>query len=383
MTDGPLSGLRILEFAGLGPAPFCAMMFADHGADVIRIDRLTAQADRFGVDPQADFVNRTRRSIAVDLKNPEGIAVLRALIRSADGIIEGFRPGVMERLGLGPDPLLVDNPRLVFGRMTGWGQTGPFGSSAGHDLNYVALSGALHGIGHAGGRPVPPLNLVGDYGGGAMMLAFGMLAALRHARNTGEGQVVDAAMIKGAAVLTTAIHAFHAVGDWIDQRGANILDSGAPFYDSYETADGRYVSIAPIEPVFYQKLLELLGEGEDPILKRQYDKTLWPVQRARLAAIFKARTRDEWDALLGGSDACYAPVLTLGEAADHPQNVAVDAFIEVDGYKQPAPAPVYSRTPTMRPVPLALGADTTREILSVAGFDDAAITILLEGQVVA
>ncbi|MDR7155731.1 alpha-methylacyl-CoA racemase [Sphingobium xenophagum] len=382
MTGGPLSGLRILEFAGMGPGPFCAMMLADHGAEVIRIDRPFSHQDRFGVDPRSDFTNRSRRSIVIDLKMSEGVALVRTLVRSAHGVIEGFRPGVMERLGLGPDTLLAENPRLVYGRMTGWGQTGPLAPCVGHDLNYIALSGALHGIGPADGRPVPPINLVGDYGGGAMMLAFGMLAAINHVRNTGEGQVVDAAMIKGAATLTTSIHSFLAAGNWTDHRGVNTLDGGAPFYDTYETADGLHVSIAPIEPVFYGRLLALLGEEEDPLLKRQEDRASWPAQREKFAAIFKSRTRAEWDALLAATDACYAPVLSLSEAVDHPQNVAVGAFVDVDGYKQPAPSPVYSRSVTVVPRPLQSGPDTTRQILSEAGYGDTAIACLTEGRVV-
>jgi alpha-methylacyl-CoA racemase len=382
-SGGPLAGLRFLEFAGLGAAPFCAMMLADHGADVIRIDRLTPNPNAFGAAPETDFVNRSRRSIAIDLKSAEGIAVARALARAANGIIEGFRPGVMERLGLGPEVLLEDNPGLVYGRLTGWGRSGPYASAAGHDINYIALSGGLHGIGHAQSRPVPPLNLVGDYGGGSMMLAFGMLAAVLYARDTGVGQVVDSPMIKGSAVLTTAIHSLMAAGLWSDVRGSNVLDSAAPFYDTYETADGRHVAIGAIEPPFYRILLERLDASADAVLQAQFDRALWPEQRIRLAAIFKSRTRDEWDSILGACDACYAPVLSMTEAPNHPQNIAVGAFVQVEGHSQPAPAPAYSRSPTDTPTPPASGTDTTHGILRQAGYDAVAIARLVKEGIIA
>tara|TARA_B110001454_G_scaffold206095_1_gene216213 strand:- start:2115 stop:3335 length:1221 start_codon:yes stop_codon:yes gene_type:complete len=383
VAGGPLSGLRIIEFAGLGPAPFCAMMLADHGAEVIRIDRLGSDSNSIGVPVKVDLVNRSRRSLSLNLKSPEGLAVARAFVRTADGLVEGFRPGVMERLGLGPDVLINENPKLVYGRMTGWGQTGPNKSAAGHDINYIALSGALHGIGLADTRPIPPLNLVGDYGGGAMMLAFGMVAAFLHAQKTGSGQVVDAAMINGAAVLTTAFHSLLAGGEWIEKRGSNVLDTGAPFYDTYETADGLYVSVGAIEAPFYRILIEKLGVADDPVLQAQYDRAAWPEQRLRLARIFKTKTRTEWDEVLSGSDACYAPVLSMSEAAHHPHNIAVGAFIDVNGTLQPAPTPNYSHSRTRVPTPLNLGDDITRDLLTEIGLDQAKIDDLIRDNVVA
>ena len=342
---GPLHGIRIVELAGIGPAPFAGMMLADHGAEVIRVERP-------GTRPNpADPLLRSRRWITADLKSPEGIAEVRALCREADGLIEGFRPGVTERLGLGPDVLIGDNPRLVYGRMTGWGQDGPMAGAAGHDINYIALSGVLGVCGRAGAAPTPPINLVGDFGGGGMMLAFGMVSALLAVRNGAPGQVVDCAMTDGSALLMAMIWGFRASGMWRGGRGENLLDTGAPFYDTYETADGRYVAIGALEPAFFAQLCDRLGLAGDPDFARQHDSTTWPAQRRRLAALFRTRTRDEWAALLEGSDACFAPVLDMAECADHPHNAARGTFIEVAGVAQPAPAPRYGATPCDVPRP--------------------------------
>jgi alpha-methylacyl-CoA racemase len=349
---GPLAGIRILEFAGLGPGPFAAMMLADHGAEVIRIDRPGAALDA------SDPALRSRRSVTLDIKTREGIAQARALCGTADGLIEGFRPGVMERLGLGPEVLLAHNPKLVYGRMTGWGQDGPLAQAAGHDINYIALSGVLSTVGRAGEKPVPPVNYVGDFGGGGMLLAFGMAAALVAVQRGGPGQVVDAAMTEGSSLLAGMLRWLGATGRWREERGANLLDGGAHFYDSYETADGRYVAIGAIEPQFYALLLEKLGLEGDPAFARQLDSAAWPALKDKLADIFRTRTRVEWCALLEGTDICFAPVLSLAEAPAHPHNVARKAFVEVGGMIQPAPAPRFSATPNDRPRPPGLaGAD--------------------------
>lgn len=374
MSQPPLTGLRILELAGIGPGPFAGMMLADHGATVIRIERVGAAQAGPEIPPEKDILLRSRKTIALDLKAESGRAVLLDLVRQADGLIEGYRPGVLERLGLGPEVLLAANPRLVIGRMTGWGQTGPLAAMAGHDLNYIALSGTLHAVGRQGGKPVVPLNLFGDFGGGGMMLAFGMLAALHHARTTGEGQVIDAAMTEGAALLSSMIQTFRQIGLWQDERGVNLLDGGAPFYDSYETADGRHVAIGAIEPPFYAALLDRLGLSGDPDFARQMDRDLWPRQRDRLTALFLTRSRDDWDALLLGTDACYAPVLSLEEATQHPQNRARGAFLEAGGVVQPAPAPRYSASPAVAPA-MHAGPDTER-VLAGFGFDAARLQAL-------
>ena len=341
---GPLSGIRIVEIAGIGPGPFACMMLADHGADVIRIERPNHKSVANRGPGVQDILNRSRRRIAVDLKRPEGIALVKQLVAEADGLVEGFRPGVMERLGLGPDELLAINPKLVYGRMTGWGQDGPYAPTAGHDINYIALSGVLHGIGRPGERPVPPLNLIGDFGGGAMMLAFGMVSAILHARSTGEGQVVDAAMTEGAALLGGLFHANQAQGVWRDERGTNLVDGGAPFYDVYETSDGKYVSIGSIEPQFYALLRAELGVADDSAFDPQMDQTHWPALKERVAALIRQRTREEWCAAMEGTDICFAPVLSLEEARAHPHNVARQSFVTVDGVPQPAPVPRFSRT---------------------------------------
>jgi alpha-methylacyl-CoA racemase len=337
---GPLKGVKIIEIAGIGPGPFCAMMLADMGADIIRVDRKTssppAKAGR-------DILNRGRRSVAVDLKNARGVELVLKLVEKADALQEGFRPGVMEKLGLGPDVCLKRNPRLVYGRMTGWGQEGPMSMAAGHDINYISLSGALHAIGNKGGKPVPPLNLVGDFGGGGMLLAFGIACALFEARNSGKGQVIDAAMVDGSAALMTMMYGMRALGVWKDERGSNMLDTGAHFYDTYETADGGYISLGSIEPQFYALLLKL-GEITDPEFLNQMDPSKWPDLKVKIAAIIKKKTRDQWCDIMLGSDVCFAPVLSMDEATRDPHNVFRKTFVEVDGVVQPAPAPRFSRT---------------------------------------
>lgn len=375
---GPLHDLKLIEFAGIGPGPFAAMLFADMGATVVRIERKAAM--RRPLSPlnlgPFDVVSRGRLSVALDIKRPAGREAALRLIEQADALIEGFRPGVMERLGLGPEVCLARNPKLIYGRMTGWGQTGPLAHAAGHDINYIALSGALHAIGTAE-QPLPPLNLVGDFGGGAMMLAWGMMAALWEAQRSGQGQVVDAAMTDGAAYLMTMIYGVKAAGLWSNQRQANLLDGGAFFYGTYECSDGKFVAVGPIEPHFYALFLEKLGV-DDPELADQFDPSAWPQQRARLAAIFRTRTRDEWCALLEGTDACVAPVLDLDEAPLHPHNQARQTFVEVDGVVQPAPAPRLSRTPTASPSPPPEPGADTEKVLRAWGFGEAEIEHLRE-----
>jgi alpha-methylacyl-CoA racemase len=357
---GALNGIRIVEFASLGPGPFCAMMLADHGAEVIRIDRVGATQDK------RLPVLRSRTGMTLDLKAPEARAVIMKLVETADGIIEGYRPGVMERLGYGPDVLLARNPALVYGRMTGWGQNGPYAAAAGHDINYIALSGALHQCGRAGEKPTPPVNFLGDYGGGGMMLAFGMLAALLAVKNGARGQVIDCAMTDGSALLTALSWGFRAIGHWEDRAGVNSLDTGAPFYDTYETSDGKYIAIGPLEPQFYKLLLEKLGLVDDPLMQEQRQAARWPEQKARLTEIFKSRPRDEWDALLAMTDVCYAPVLSMAEAPAHPHNVARETFITLDDVVQPGPAPALLGTPAARPRPFSdPAADTDRLLVSL------------------
>ncbi|MBA3028293.1 MAG: CoA transferase [Desulfobacteraceae bacterium] len=335
---GPLKGIKIIEIAGIGPGPFCAMMLADMGADIIRVDR----KGNPGLG-KMDLLNRSRRSIAVDLKKPEAVELVLKLVEKADGIMEGFRPGVMEKLGLGPEVCLKRNPKIVFGRMTGWGQDGPLALAAGHDINYISIAGVLHAIGHAGGKPVPPLNLVGDFGGGGMFLAFGMVCGILEAAKSGKGQVVDAAMVDGAASLMTLMWGLKTMGMWTDERGVNLLDTGAHFYDAYETADGKYISIGSIEPQFYQLLLKL-AKIDDPDFAYQQNREKWPELKEKITRIFKTKTREEWCKIMEGSDVCFAPVLSMEEALQHPHNIARSTFIEVDGVSQPAPAPRFSRT---------------------------------------
>jgi alpha-methylacyl-CoA racemase len=342
--SGPLEGVRIIELAGLGPAPFAGMMLADAGADIIRIDRADRATYPPREEPHVDLMNRGRRSVAVDLKHPDGVALVLRLLKGADGLMEGFRPGVAERLGLGPDECLACNPKLVYGRMTGYGQGGPMAQAAGHDIDYIALSGALEAIGREGERPLPPLNLVGDFGGGGMLLAFGMVAAILGARITGKGQVIDAAMVDGAASLMTMTYTLRAAGVWQDGRGTNLLDTGAHFYEVYETSDGRYMGVGAIEPQFYSELMRRLGLGDED-LSIQMDRTTWPEMKERFTNIFASKTRAEWEAVFAGSDACVAPVLSAAEAPDHPHNKARGTFTEVAGVVQPAPAPRFLSTP--------------------------------------
>ena len=365
--SGPLTGLRVIELSGIGPAPFCAMVLADFGAEVVRVDRASAVRGGDPAVPPPHTYNRGRRSIGVDLKHPEGVAAVLRMVDDADALIEGFRPGVTERLGLGPDVCLARNPRLVYGRMTGWGQDGPYAPMAGHDINYIALAGALHPIGRHGQGPVPPLNLVGDFGGGGMLLALGVCAALVEAGRSGKGQVVDAAMVDGAALLTTMIHAFLALGIWTDERGANSLDGAAHYYDAYETADGKYVSVGSIEPQFYAELLRLTGLADEPAFV-QGGRQEWPALKARMAEVFKTKTRAEWCELMEGTDVCFAPVLSLREAPQHPHNVARGTFVEVGGVVQPAPAPRFSRTPAAVQRPPAHDGQHTDEVLGEWGF---------------
>ena len=369
-AGGPLSGLRLIEMVGLGPCPFAAMMLADAGAEVIRIHPLDARSDIPLMGSDHDVMARGRRSIAVDLKRPEGLALALDLIDRADGLMEGFRPGVMERLGLGPDVCLARRPRLVYGRMTGWGQDGPLAQAAGHDLTYLALSGVLGALGPADRPPAVPLNLIGDFGGGGMMLAFGMLAALIHAGRTGEGQVVDAAMTEGASLLAAMIWGFRAGGAWVDARQANLLDGGAWFYGTYECADGKFLAVAPIEGKFARAFLDRLGEDAHGL--HQGPAADWPAQRERLAAVLRRRPRDEWVALFQGTDACVAPVLSWAEAPDHPQNRARGSFATVAGVLQPAPCPRFSATGAAPPAPPSRPGADSAEILARWGVDGSA-----------
>lgn len=358
---GPLQGVRIIEFTGIGPGPFCGMMLADHGAEVIRIDKHGGPL--LPVDP----LSRSRKSIAIDTKKPEGVALAREIVKTADGLIEGYRPGVMERLGLGPDVLLKANPKLVYGRMTGWGQTGPYAQAAGHDINYIALSGALHTCGRKGEKPTPPVNYLGDFGGGAMMLAFGMVSAILAVKNGAAGQVIDCAMTDGSALLTALTYGLKASGQWEDKPGVNLIDTGAHFYDTYETKDGKWISIGAIEPQFYALLREKLELTDDASFDAQLDKSKWDELKDKLTGIFKTKTRDEWCALLEKTDVCFAPVLSMEEAPNHPHNVDRGTFVEVDGVTQPGPAPRYSGTKMGAPEPSPkVGADA-EEILALIG----------------
>jgi alpha-methylacyl-CoA racemase len=371
---GPLAGFRILEIAGIGPGPFCAMMLADQGAEVIRIDRPGGgKGGVTGGDERKNFLNRSRQSLAVDLKSAQGIALVLELIAKSDGLIEGFRPGVMERLGLGPAVCLAANPRLVYGRMTGWGQDGPMAAAAGHDINYIALAGALHACGRAGDKPVPPVNMVGDFGGGGMLLAFGMVCALLETSRSGLGQVIDAAMIDGSALLMTMIHAFAAMGLWRDERGVNLLDTGAHFYEVYETADGKFISLGAIEPQFYAEFLARAGLADDPDLKQQMHVANWPALKRKLTDVFKSRTRDAWCAVFDGTDACVAPVLSLSEAPQHAHMAARGVFTTAFGLAQPAPAPRFSRTPADPPRQPALPGEHSAQILARFGYSQDAI----------
>ncbi len=381
--SGPLAGKTVIEFAGIGPAPFCCMMLADMGARVIRVDRKPGPG---GGSLEAalrndSLVDRGRESIVVDLRTPNGRGIVMDLVASADVLVEGFRPGVAERLGLGPEPCMARNPRLIFGRMTGWGQSGPLAKVAGHDLNYVALTGALHAMGRADAPPMPPLNLVGDYGGGGMLLAFGIVAALVETASSGLGQVVDAAMVDGTAQLMSAIYGMSAKGAWADARESNMLDGAAPFYACYACEDGHYVAVAALEPQFYQILLERCGLSGPPFAD-QWDRARWPAMRQHLTAMFLTRTREAWCTLLEGSDACFAPVLSMREAVTHPHNTSRGTFVERDGAWHPAPAPRLSRTPAgLAARPPTIGGDT-RSVLQGLGYGEDAINGLLESGVI-
>jgi alpha-methylacyl-CoA racemase len=373
-SKGPLAGVRVVEVAGIGPAPFCAMVLADLGAEVVRLDRASAGPSGGGVDALTDgIMGRGRRSVAVDLKHPDGLAVALALLDSADALVEGFRPGVMERLGLGPDVVLGRNPALVYGRLTGWGQDGPLAQAVGHDLNYIAVAGALAPLGRAGAPPAPPLNVLGDFAGGGLVLALGIAAALVDARRSGVGQVVDAAMVDGAAYLMTMMYELLGRGGWTEARQSNANDGGAHFYDVYACADGRFVSVAAMEPRFYAALTERLGLDDLP---DQWDPSTWPASSARLAEVFATRTRDEWAALFEGTDACVAPVLEMSEAPSHPHLAARGTFAAVGGVVQPAPAPRFSRTPTTAGAPAAAVGEHTGEVLRALGYADDRIAAL-------
>lgn len=367
---GPLAGYRVIELAGIGPGPFCGMMLSDMGAEVIRVDRLGTPAGR-----GQDVLARNRQTIAVDLKKPEGVETVLRLVASADALFEGFRPGVTERLGLGPDVCLTRNPRLVYGRMTGWGQTGPMAQAAGHDINYIGLSGALHAIGRQGERPVPPLNLVGDFGGGGMLLAFGMVCALLEAQKSGKGQVVDAAMVDGAATLMAMFFSMAGSGAFREQRGSNLLDGAAHFYDTYECADGKHICIGSIEPQFYALLLEKTGVDKAQFAP-QMDASQWPALKAELTRVFRTKTQAAWCELMEGTDVCFAPVLSIWEAPHHPHNKARSTFVDVDGMMQPAPSPRFSRTaPAIAHSAHAPGQDSER-VLANCGFSPTEIADL-------
>ncbi len=366
MASGPLNGVKVLEFAGIGPGPFCCMLLSDMGADVVRLDR---KGGRPGF--KNDIPARGRRHIALDLKDANDVALALSMMEKADVVIEGFRPGVMERLGLGPDEALKRNPKIIYGRMTGWGQHGPLAEAAGHDLNYIALSGALHAMGRKNDAPSPPLNLVGDYGGGSLYLAMGVCAALFEAQRSGKGQVIDAAITDGAASLMSVIYGLRASGIWTDERDNNLLDGGAHFYDVYETADGKFVTIGSIEPQFYALLLEKTGLTNDPAFAVQMNKPEWPAMSEKLSSVIKTKTRDEWAALMEGTDVCFAPVLSMAEAPDHPHNVARQTFVEVGGLKQPAPAPRFSRTPGAVQHPPGGNGDEPHKILADWGVSGA------------
>lgn len=361
-ASGPLCGLKVLEIAGIGPAPFCAMMLADMGADVVRVERARAPERGIPVAPRFDVLNRGRRSIALDLKSEDGLKKLLDLVARADVLVEGFRPGVMERLGAGPAECLTANPRLVYGRMTGFGQSGPLSAAAGHDLNYIALTGVVGSIGAPDGAPVVPLNLIGDFGGGGMLLTVGLLAAYIEAQRSGQGQVVDAAMTDGSALLMASTYGLKAAGAWQNGRGTNVLDGGAPWYGVYVTADGHHVSLAALEPRFYDELIARLGLGEVALPPRS-DRGRWPELRAHLAGCMLQKTRAEWQELLEGTDVCFAPVLTMDEAPLHPHNVARGTFIDIEGVMQPAPAPRFARTPSRVQRPPPTPGEHTDEVL--------------------
>jgi alpha-methylacyl-CoA racemase len=369
---GPLTGLRVIEIEGLGPAPFCGMMLADMGAEVISITRKSSSKAR-----PAEVSERGKKSIAVNLKSAEGVEIVLKLCATADALIEGFRPGVAERLGIGPEDCMARNPKLVYGRMTGWGQTGPLSQAAGHDINYISLSGALHSIGRAGEKPVPPLNLVGDFGGGGMFLAFGLMCAIFESSRSGQGQVVDVSMVEGSAALMHMMYAWMASDRWRDERGVNLLDGASYFYDSYETADGKYVSIGSLEPQFFQILLEK-AELDASEFSSQSDESKWPELKAKLSAVMKNKTRDEWCAIMEGSDVCFAPILSMSEAPEHPHNKFRQSYLHTDGVLQAAPTPKFSRTAPSVPASPPVSGSNTSAVLSGLGYSNEQIAQLAE-----
>ena len=377
---GPLSGKRIVEIAGIGPGPFCAMLLADLGAEVVRVDRASAVPDIMPDSPSLDLLNRGRRSVGVNLKTPEGIETVLKLVQESDALIEGFRPGVAERLGIGPEECLARNPKLIYGRMTGWGQEGTYSSMAGHDINYIALSGVLGMIGREGGKPIPPVNLVGDFGGGGMLLALGICAALVETAKSEKGQIIDAAMTDGSALLSTMMHSFKAMGIWGD-RGTNLLDTGAPFYDVFECADGEFISLGSIEPQFYSELLRIteIDQSENP---KQMDRTKWAEMKSKIGDAIKGKTRSEWEELMEGTDVCFAPVLSMDEAYAHPHNKERNTFIEIGGVMQPAPAPRFSRTPASVSSPPPHAGQHTEEVLAGLGLTKDEILMLREQNII-
>lgn len=377
---GPLVGYKIVEIAGIGPVPMCAMLLSDMGAEVLRVERVVHGGLGVMIPPKFNLLNRGRRSVGIDLSKRQGVEIVLRLVEQADGFMEGFRPGVAERLGIGPKDCFSRNPKLIYGRATGWGQEGPFAQMAGHDINYISLVGALHAIGRSGGEPVPPLNLLGDFGGGALYLAFGIVCGLLEVSKSGQGQVVDAAMVDGVASLMTFFWGLKAMGIWTDQRGENLLDTGTHFYNVYETADGKYVSIGSIEPKFYAELLRLTGIEEND-LPQQMDRAKWPEMRELFRAIFKRKTRDEWCTIMEGTDVCFAPVLSMEEAPNHPHNKSHGTFVEIDGVVQPAPAPRFSRTKPEIPFPPLDQRQPTDSALTNWGFTTDEIAKLREARV--
>ena len=376
MTKGPLSGYRIIEIAGIGPGPFAAMMLADMGAEVIRVERAQSVKGAAPATAHWDTLLRGRKNIAIDLKNPQGVEALLQLVEKADAIIEGFRPGVMERLGIGPTECAKRNPKIVFGRMTGWGQDGPYAPLAGHDINYIALAGALAHFSRAGEAPVPPLNMVGDFGGGGMFLAFGVVCALLETQKSGKGQVIDAAMIDGSATLMSMFWAMKSIGMFNENApGTNLLDTGAHFYDVFQCQDDKYISIGSIEPQFYALLLEKTGLTNDPAFAKQMDPSQWPTLKAKLQDVIKQKTQAQWCAIMEGTDVCFAPVLTMTEATQHPHHSARNTFIDIAGVTQPAPAPRFSRTSPETPTPPAHAGQHSTQILNEWGISN--ITELL------
>jgi alpha-methylacyl-CoA racemase len=379
---GPLSGVKIVELAGIGPGPFAGMLLSDMGADIVRIDRAQQVNAAVFDKPNLEPLYRGRRSIGVDLKNPDGVETVLRLVEQADALFEGFRPGVTERLGLGPDVCLARNPKLVYGRMTGWGQDGPLAQAAGHDINYIALAGALAHFGREGAKPTPPINLVGDFGGGGMFMAFGVVCGILEARASGKGQVLDVAMVDGSAILMSMMWGLKQIGFWDERQGVNVLDTGAPFYDTYETADGKHISLGSLEPQFYAELVNRLGIADDG-LPMQMDRGNWNVLREKFTALFKTKTRDEWDAVLLGSDACYAPVLTMSEATNNEHIRARNTIIERDGVPQPAPAPRFSRTEPEVERSAPWPGQHTDEALRDWGVSDGELTKLREAGAIA